>query len=482
MCNLLQCYNANMLLERFSDTVSEKCQLYDKKPVLIGVSGGPDSVCLLDLFHRLDWNILVAHFNHKLRPEADLDQRFVEKTCKERGIPFISGSAEIGPLARASKRSIEEEARINRYHFLFEQARKHHAVAVAVGHNADDQVETVLMHFLRGSGMAGLRGMSFRSIPNEWEKKIPLVRPLLGFWRQEIEDYCVQRKFETISDATNRENTFFRNRLRNELVPFLETFNPKVKERIFTAAVIARGDLDVIADLITAAWDVCSVNVTKQQVIMDRTCFIRQPIGLQRALVKKIIDNLVPENRDIGFHQIQQAIQFAQKGTRSGEMGWFNELLIVAEDDRICFRMTGKRFPSNDFPQIGRDRMINASDTRVELNDPWRLTFEKTTNKTASFLTDHPYTAYLDADAIEYPLVLKYWRQGDRMAPLGLAGKTVKISDIWTRMNVPKRARQRFPVLWDMTRIIWLPGFRQANDVRIEPSTDHILKVSMLRD
>ena len=147
--------------------------------------------------------------------------------AEERGLSFVLGCTDVSALAEEQKLSIEEAARVARYRFLFEQARQLKAQAVAVAHNADDQVETVLMHLLRGAGLGGLKGMPYRAILPVWDEAIPLVRPLLGVWRSEIEVYCRQHSLEPIEDASNQDTTFFRNRLRHQLLPTLQEYNPQ---------------------------------------------------------------------------------------------------------------------------------------------------------------------------------------------------------------------------------------------------------------
>src|SRR5512136_2975940 len=163
--------------------LQERCELEPGKPVLVGVSGGADSLCLLGILRETGYQVIVAHFNHRLRPEADQEAAAVSELAKSRGLPFVSAEADVRQVAVTQSLSLEEAARMLRYRFLFTAAKENSAQAVAVGHTADDQVETVLMHFLRGAGLAGLKGMEYRTILPVFDPLIPLVRPLLMLWR-----------------------------------------------------------------------------------------------------------------------------------------------------------------------------------------------------------------------------------------------------------------------------------------------------------
>ena len=171
--------------------------------MLLGVSGGPDSLCLLDIMRQLRYRLVVAHFDHGLRPESASEREKIEKLAADNHLLFVSQRADVSSYASENHLSIEEAARTLRYRFLFDQAEKAGACAVAVGHTADDQIETVLMHLLRGTGITGLGGMAYRTQPNVWSTMIPLVRPLLGTWREDISLYLWEHQLEPSFDPSN---------------------------------------------------------------------------------------------------------------------------------------------------------------------------------------------------------------------------------------------------------------------------------------
>ena len=217
----------------------------------------------------------------------------------------------------------EEAAREVRYRYLFRQAEIHNAQAVAVAHNADDQVETVLMHLLRGSGLDGLTGMGFYSLPNPWSETIPLVRPLLGIWRTEIESYCREKNLIPVVDKTNTDTTFFRNRLRHELLPELETYVPGIRSRLWQTSDLLSADRELLDGLVIQSFE---DNVTARGdgfVAFNLSVFNLHPKGLQRRLARKAVSQLRSDERDIDFALVQRVLDFAGNptSTRQADIG-----------------------------------------------------------------------------------------------------------------------------------------------------------------
>src|SRR5678815_4195708 len=178
------------MLENIQSILRDQCGLSRDAPIIVGVSGGPDSLCLMSVLRKAGYHTIVAHFNHKLRPDSDTDANIVEQTAARLNLASVIENGDVRAYADAEKLSIEEAARIMRYRFLMGQAHRLNAQAIAVGHTADDQVETVLMHFIRGAGLAGLKGMTHRTVIHTFDSKIPVVRPLLDMWREETIVYC----------------------------------------------------------------------------------------------------------------------------------------------------------------------------------------------------------------------------------------------------------------------------------------------------
>src|ERR1051325_10132421 len=241
------------MLENIQSILREQCGLNRDVPIIVGVSGGPDSLCLMSILRKAGYHTIVAHFNHKLRPDSDTDANIVEQTAARLNLASVIENGDVRAYAEAEKLSIEEAARILRYRFLMGQAHRLNAQAVAVGHTADDQVETVLMHFLRGAGLAGLKGMGYRTIIHMFDPEIPIVRPLLDMWREETVVYCASHGFRPRDDPSNASLDFFRNRLRHLLIPTLESYNPRFREIIWRTSRALAADYEILAHVLEEA-------------------------------------------------------------------------------------------------------------------------------------------------------------------------------------------------------------------------------------
>src|SRR5512138_1042386 len=266
------------MLENIESILTEKCGLNPDLPIIAGVSGGPDSLCLMSVLRKAGYRIIVAHFNHKLRPDSDADANIVEQTAARLNLASVIESGDVRAFADAGKLSIEEAARILRYRFLMEQAHHFHAQAVAVGHTADDQVETVLMHFIRGAGLAGLKGMSFRTVIPTFDPELPIVRPLLDTWREETVVYCAANGFRPRYDPSNASLDFFRNRLRHLLIPTLESYNPRFREVIWRTSRSLAGDYEILSELVDEAWEKCAVQENTDFITFDSDALSTQAV------------------------------------------------------------------------------------------------------------------------------------------------------------------------------------------------------------
>ena len=206
-------------------------------------------MALLDVVVRCGYKPLVAHFNHQLRGDAARDADFVRQRSEDYGLEFVLGSADVAAQASENGQGIEEAARGARYQFMFALAQERGAAALAVAHQADDQVETVLLNLLRGSGLKGLGGMRFRSF-SPFNETIPLIRPLLSCWREEITAYCGEHGLSYVTDATNQDSTYRRNRVRLELLPELESYNPQIKRTLYRMADLLAEDMEFIDEAV----------------------------------------------------------------------------------------------------------------------------------------------------------------------------------------------------------------------------------------
>ena len=471
--------------EKTYNTLLNRCFYVAGDKLLVGVSGGPDSIALLHLLHSKAMPLIVAHLDHGLREDSRSDFLAVQNLSQHFGLVFRGDKVDTNRYAKKHKLTIEEAARELRYRFLFTEAKRNNCSAVVVGHTADDQVETILMHFLRGAGLDGLAGMEYRSLTH-WDVKLPLLRPLLGVWRTEILEYCEENNLSPRFDRSNLDTTYFRNRVRHDLLPQLNEFNPNIKEILWKTAntlgedkkVLEGVTKDVLKKIITESGDgFCC---------MDTAAFLNLQTGLQRKVLKRCYSELRPEIRDIGYELIEKGLQLLRKPPKSKSADLFGGLnLWIGDDWFMLFDKNLRLFPHIG-PQMrqdiryqlhipGEQKLEGGWVMIIEPIDPDQIGLEKVYDNESNM------TAFVDSKSCSEPFLLRTRIPGDRFSPLGMAGKTTKLSDYMINVKMPEIVRDTWPVLKSGGDIIWVPGYQISEEFRVTSKTTEILKFTLLR-
>lgn len=463
-----------MDLKVFDTILREECGLQKDLLTLAGVSGGPDSLCLLDLLVRCGYPVVAAHYDHRLREESDQDADMVRRVAAQYRIPFALERGDVGCLARERKLSIEEAARTARYNFLFREAKARGAQAVAVAHSADDQVETVLMHLLRGSGLNGLKGMAFRISQTEWGTGVALVRPLLGMWRKDILTYCAEQGLSPVFDKTNQDTGYFRNRLRHELIPYLEDYNPRFKHALWRMSAVIGADVEVIEETTRSAWEKCWYDEGEGYIRLFFTPVSALSDSTQRMVLRKAISLLVDGLRDVNFATLERARKFLQLPSRRQRVELQGGLQLFLEGKYLVIARSQDDLPVSSWPQI-RPGLAQAfpREGRFGLDAGWVLEGRMLAEKMQPFMPpEDPFTVYLDADALQFPLQVRTAVAGERFQPLGMEGHSMKLSDFWVNEKIPRRVRAGWPLLVSAGQIAWIPGLRPAHFCRVQAHTE----------
>lgn len=472
-------------IEQVEEILARECGLVKDRLIIVGVSGGPDSLCLMEILRQAGYSQIVAYFDHQLRAESSADARMVEKTAARLMLPCIVDGADVRRHAEERKLSIEEAARALRYRFLFDLARRRDAQAVAVGHTADDQVETVLMHFLRGSGAAGLTGMSHRAIIPSFDPQIPLVRPLLRFWREETVVYCAVNGLRPRYDASNDSLDFLRNRIRHLLIPTLETYNPKFREAVLRLSHLMKDDYAIVTETVENAWKQTVLAVEKDFITFDFSRLASRSRGLQRNLLKHAMQILRP-GLDVGFGALDRAAARLRSEPASVRVDLKGGLRLFREADRVYVYTSDAQLPFDLWPQLESDTPLEISlPGQVTLAGGWKLTCERwhlpALAREQAERNEDPFQVWLDAEKLPDAFILRTRRRGDQFAPLGMDGHSQKLSDFFVNEKVPQRARNRWPLLCAGDEIIWVPGYRPAHVCRLTETTHSIVYFSLTR-
>lgn len=501
------------ILQQVRDAIEEHDLIPPDGRVVVGVSGGPDSLCLLHALRQLrethELRLHVAHLNHGTRGEAsDADAEFVRTTAIQWDMPVTTVRRDVPRLAEEHDLAFEEAARRVRYAFLGDVATKIGATTIAVGHQADDQAETVLMHIIRGAGLAGLRGMLPRtrltdyqllSSPSAQEEKswtegrrnrgartprsaLCLIRPLLRVPRADIERYCAKHNLKPRFDRSNLDTTYFRNRLRHELLPELETYNPQIRERLRHMAAIAAADYEVLEDVQERAWERVVREENHDSITFDKEEWQALPVSLQRGTLRRASRELRQNLRDVTFAHVENAREIALDGETGKASTLPKGLVLTVSYNTLRVSEADAPMPFPDEPLLWSDVPLPVSapgltplpDTdwvlRAEHLNKWTMRDIKT--------PDHPWTGFFDADAVDEPVILRSRRRGDLFQPLGMDGHRVKISDLMINLKIPEAWRDQIPLLVSAGRILWLCGRRVAESGKVKPDTRQVVKFS----
>jgi len=301
------------LVERVIDFISRHGLVSGGKIVVVGVSGGPDSVCLLHLLvslkERLGIRLHIAHLDHMLRGvESEADARYVSELAERLGVGVTSEQRDVRSYQSEHSLSLEEAAREVRYQFFAEVASLVGTDRIALGHNADDQAETILMRLVRGSGAYGLQGMQpLTSWESLGDTPLTVIRPLLAVSREEIEAYCRQHELAPRRDSSNLSSTYFRNRIRNDLIPLLQSYNPRINEALLRTADSLALDFSFLEQQVTQIWDKV-VKVEGEAVILNAGELISLHPALQRYLLRESVRRLLGDLKDIEWKHIESMI------------------------------------------------------------------------------------------------------------------------------------------------------------------------------
>ncbi len=458
---------------------------------VVGVSGGPDSLALLHLLvHHIliePKQLVVAHLHHGLRPQASNDAHFVQSIAQLWGVQVKIGYANIPELAQTRGWSIEEAARNARYQFLGEVAKTVDAAAILLAHHADDQVETVLMHLIRGSGLAGLRGIlpiapfpfTIHHSPfTIHHSPFPLLlRPLLTTTRPEIEAYCEEHNLTPMQDESNQDTRFLRNRIRHELLPLLETYNPQIRGRILDLAEL------VTADEAFLRWFQTEIRPQLGQeqasrAEINRERWLELPLSMRRRTLRQVIEPLVVGEKELPFAVLERARRLMETGTVGQQMDLPGQVRMVLEYERASFAAASTLTPL-PFPQLPDDQPIPLPvPGEVALPNGWIIHAEPVQAVSLDEIRHNPdpWQAFVAVKEGEQ-LWLRPRRPSERIQPLGLQGHSQTLKKVMNERQIPAPARGRWPILATDQHPLWLVGHILDHRAQIREVYQTVLQV-----
>jgi tRNA(Ile)-lysidine synthase len=454
-------------------------------PIVVGISGGVDSMALLHAMLAQGYAPIAAHFNHKLREESDLEAEFVKNYCLNAGLAFREGSGDVRGYAEENGLSIEEAARILRYQFLFEIAERESAGAVAVAHHADDQIETVLMNLLRGAGAKGLAGMRAVSVPNPWSDTIPVVRPLLEIDKAVLTAYHSENQLPSVEDPSNADEIFFRNKIRHSLIPRLESFRPGVRQRLMQTAQIMMAEDQALEYFTDLAWKTCLSSKGGSYLQLSRDELLEYPVAIQRRMIRKALKTLRPDFKDLSFLNVEAALDFVRDPSRKST-NWVAKVNISQSPRKVVLSTWETDLVKDQFPQMVEQREISLAEPgEKDLGNGWLLDLRLVDYGPEMFegleIPGEDFLVWMDQASIVSGAVLRVRQEGDLIQPLGMGGKSMKVSDLMINEKIPAPYRAGWPLVAGDKGILWVPGGRLSRDARITEDTQAVLEFRFIR-
>lgn len=464
----------NSLLRRLRSYIIKNQLTHPGQTIVVGVSGGPDSVCLIHLLAQLKDSLGVvlhgAHLNHGLRgTEADADASYVAHLLGGLGIPATIEKRDVAAYRRQHRLSLEEAARQVRYAFLSQVSQEVEAAAVAVGHTADDQVETLLLHLLRGSGLTGLAGMrpktELRLFPDH--SPLTVIRPLLEMSRAETTAYCQAQGLTPRQDTSNLWLGSRRNRLRHQVIPLLDDINPALRNALRRTAALVAEDLAFI-EAEAARLFPQVVQATAQRVIFVRPALLGLPPALRRYLLRLGVGHLWGDLTGLEATHVLAMEKALLRGA-GRQLHLPRGLVFAVEHQAATLAWGEEETPpwEGEHPlQIPGVTLIPGWQVEAELGPP-----QPKDKKRAGL------SASLDLAACGQPILVRPRRPGDRFHPLGLP-QPKKLQDFLVDAHVPRRCRDALPLVVSPRGIIWVVGHRIAEWAKVAPATGQVLRLS----
>lgn len=474
------------MLRQLQKNLYTKCQYSDAERLIVGVSGGPDSLALLYLLNGLNLDIVAAHVNHQLRHEADEEEEGVRRVAQTLKVPFVSQRVDVLSYAKENNLSLEEAARNVRYRYLFEQAQECKAGAVVVAHTADDQVETFFLHLIRGCGLSGLTGMSWVALPNAWSKEIPLIRPMLSFWRSEILDLLQEKGIQPYFDSSNLDDRFLRNWVRLRLIPLLEKVNPGIRKRIWQTCEVLQGEEALLSEMENMAIEKAILRKDVGYVEFSKQNIRTLPLGLQRRVIRSAWKMVNTTTEELTFEHVERILDTIAKND-TGVIPLVSNWKWVCEYDKTYLVDGDERLSSGEYIEFkGAERIDLRIPGITELGGRWfiraDLIEERDEVKEDIIKASSPKEAWLDVEQCGMNLFVRKWKAGDRFAPLHLDGHREKLSDVFINRKIPRRFRNDFPLICNQDEIIWIPGYTISHSARVTPKTRRWLHLNIYDD
>lgn len=441
--------------------------------IVVAVSGGADSVVLLDALARLkdsfSLELTVAHYDHGLRPSEDEDEtRFVSEIAQKNGFLCVSEKARV-PLKRPGI-SLEEAARDSRYAFLKCVKDQVSAQKVALGHTLDDQAETVIMRLLRGSGSAGLSGI----LP---VRDHMIIRPLIALKREDINRYIAARKLHFITDSSNLEKRYLRNAIRMDLLPLLKKYSPGIVPILGQTAEVMRQETDFIQSE-AKKWIKGISGEDPKGHVLPIAMFRELSEGLQGEVIRQMIMRTAGSLRRISFDHVEAIKALTRNQRPQAFLNLPNHLIVRRTYDTLHFYSTAVASEKKEVE--GYQYVLKGPGIFDLKTISCRIAIREIKHfRSDGLATSSPWRVHLNAKEIRYPLYVRNFRPGDRFVPFGMTGHK-KLKDFFAEKRLPFHLRKQIPLLCTKSRLIWVCGMRIDDRYKVVPGAANTIEAHLI--
>lgn len=463
------------MLNKVIDYIRENELIQQDDQILVALSGGPDSVCLLHILYELKnkFNLTIGaiHINHMLRgEEADNDEKYIAKLCDELGINHYVKRINIGCVAKAANVSLEVAGRNERYKAFKEIKTKYGYNKIAVAHNANDQAETILMRVMRGTGLEGLTGIKAK-------REDEIIRPILCLNRQEIEKYCEEKRLNPRIDASNYERIYSRNKIRLDILPYMkENFNKDIIDTLNRMTTLLQKDNEFIEEYTNKCYNIYCENLGGKLKV-SRELFKKEMDSIITRVIIRAFKEISSSHQNFEMKHIYEIVSLANKDTGK-RLNLTNKIICENLYGDIIF-IKEEKYKQNLCDN--REIRINKSEIYKKFDfDNYTMRFEVIKNRNKVEFSKNSLIKLFDYDNIEKEIVIRYRKDGDKIVPLGMSGSK-KLKDIFIDLKIPREYRDNIPVLCFDDKISWIVGYKTSQLFKVTKDTKKILKITMDR-
>ena len=435
------------MLNQFENHLSHQFPFLEGKKLLLAVSGGLDSMVLVHLFQQLGYEIVVLHCNFQLRGvESFGDQQFIQEYTSQNGIPFSFTQFDTEAFAKDYKLSTQLAARELRYSWFYEQLEIQKGDYILTAHHADDNLETFLINLSRGTGLDGLTG-----IPAQNDI---VIRPLLPFTRQEIEEYATQNKLVWREDSSNASDKYLRNKIRHHLIPVLKELNPNFMNSFEKTQAYLQESQELVDDATIMVY---------QQVAKEKGDDIYFDIN-QLLKLPNYTSYLYQWLKEFDFTAWEDIYDLVTN--QSGKYVFAPQFRLIKDRDYLILSPLKLATDMQEF-------LIESSESKV--NFPLNMLFYNVTE-----ISDTSNSAiFVDQDKLQFPLVLRRWNEGDVFQPFGMGGRSKKVSKLFKDEKLSLIEKENVWLLCSESQVVWIVGIRQDERFKIDSKTKKILKIAI---